>query len=170
MRRSLGRGGSREARFVGLLSILILSFCAACNKAPAETAYTPPQTMGADGDWQSYVDPPLIEAALAKTLNPSLATPEGAVVKFLSSRLRGDAGWKQAMAEPISSKAQRSLDEWDDWDLQRFQLKARRLDNQASALVRVYFEIRYGDDQDSGEDEFDLVNDNGDWRVRSPPA
>ncbi len=162
--------GSPAVRSLAVLSFLVLSLCTACGNAPAETAYTPPQATGASGDWQNYVDAPIVDAAGAKGMNPGLETPEGAVVKFLSSRLRGDAGWKQAMAEPITRSAQSSLDEWDEWELQRFQLKARRLDDQASALVRVYFEIRYGDDEDSGEDEFDLVQQDGAWRVRSPPA
>jgi hypothetical protein len=134
------------------------------------TPYTPPAvTAGSDG-WETYADAPMVDAAAAKNLDPAPDSPEAAVVKYLAGRVRGDDAWRDALVASPSNRAERALDEWEEWEVHRFQLQGRKATGADSYYVRTFFEIAVGDDTDEGEDEFEVVREAGGWRVSQPPA
>lgn len=156
-------------------SVLLLA-TAACgggggaSGSGGATPYTPPAaTAGADG-WETYADAPMVDASAARGLDPAPDSPEAAVVKFLASRVRGDDAWEGAMVASPSDRAKRSLSEWDEWELARFQLRGRKATGADSYYVKTFFEIAVDGDTDEGEDEFEVVREDGGWRVATPPS
>ena len=153
-----------------LLLILAISLTA-CSGSGGP--YTAPATTAGDDGWQMYVDAPTVDADDAERLDPEpLDSPEAAVVKFLASHVRGDDQWKQTRPVNMGDRGQRAFDQWQDWDLESFQLRGRKPYGDGSrAWVRVHFVISANGDTDEGEDEFDVVNlPTLGWRVASPPT
>lgn len=167
------RRGIRET--AGTTAAIALAIvAAACGGGGAgaggETPYSPPATTAGDDGWEIYSDAPMVDAAAARDLNPAPDSPEAAVVKFLASRVRGDDAWREAMVASPSGRAERALAEWDEWELRRFQLRARKPASPTTHYVETWFEIAVGGDTDEGEDEFEVVQEGGGWRISSPPA
>ena len=138
---------------------------------PTESKYTAPfsEPPGDDG-WEIYTAGAMVDAEAAAWLNPIPDSPEAAVVKFLASHARGDAEWEKAVVADPSDRAQRALDEWREWGLNRFQLQGKKETGPDSYYVKTFFEIAVGDDTDEGEDEFEVVREGDGWRVAVPPA
>ena len=159
-------------RSLGILvsALCIIVFCLFCS-----TSYKPyeaPEKKDLGENTFEYVDSPLYEGSDAEAFNPELGTPEAVVVKFLSSRARGDKVWEETVAPPEerNDRLNRILNKWNDWKLTKWQLKRLEIDDD-EALLMVYFEIIYdGDKTDDGEDEFELELVNGVWMIKYPPA
>lgn len=159
---------SRNLTPAGLsLALLLL---AACGNGDPGTPYTPPATTDAGDGWSSYVEAPLVDKKNANGLDPVLDTPEGAVVKFLASRVRGDRVWRKAMVSNLSESAEGAIEEWNEWSLEKFQLRGRREVDPNRLWIRAYFEIKVGGSSDSGEDEFDVRRESDGWKIVQPPA
>lgn len=137
---------------------------------PTESAYLAPATQPSSNGWEIYPTAAMVDPAKAEYLNPIPDSPEAAAVKFLASRMRGDAEWEKAMVASPSDRARRSLDEWQEWQLSRFQLRGKKQTGADSYYVKTYFEIAVDGDTDEGEDEFEVVREGGGWRVASPPS
>jgi hypothetical protein len=137
---------------------------------PSESTYVAPVSQPGSDGWETYPTAGMVDAAGAEWLNPIPDSPEAAVVKFLASRMRGDDAWQGAMVSSPSDRAKRSLDEWEEWQLSRFQLRGKKETGADSYYVKTYFEIAVDGDTDEGEDEFEVVREAGGWRVASPPA
>lgn len=154
-----------------LLSILyLIVFCLSCSTS--FEPYEAPEKKDLGENTFEYVDSPLYEGSDAGAFNPDLGTPEAVVVKFLSSRARGDKIWEETVAtqEERNDRLNRILAKWDDWKLTKWQLKRLEIDDD-EALLMVYFEIIYdGTNTDDGEDEFELELVNGVWMIKYPPA
>ena len=153
-----------------ITGLLALTSCTDADSAPASSPYTPPKTEAAADGWQTYIDAPMVDRAAAEQLNPSPDSPEAAVVKFLASRARGDDVWREAMVSKSSDRIQRLLKEWDEWQLERFQLRGRKDPRTDEAYIKVFFEISVEGDTDDGEDEFEVVREGEGWRIARPPA
>lgn len=126
-------------------------------------------TAGEDG-WAIYLDAPMVDPAQAADLDPTADSPESVVVKFLASRMRGDMEWQEAIAFDSSQRIIRQLEEWDEWELERFQLRARKPADASTVLIRVFFEISVDGQTDDGEDDFVVVQKDEGWRVVSIPG
>ena len=137
---------------------------------PTESAYVAPASQPGTDGWEIYPAATMVDASKAEYLNPIPDSPEAAVVKFLASRMRGDSEWEKAMVASPSDRARRSLDEWQEWQLSRFQLRGKKETGADSYYVKTYFEIAVDGDTDEGEDEFEVVREGGGWRVASVPA
>jgi hypothetical protein len=137
---------------------------------PSESAYTPPFSQPGEDGWETSPPAAMVDAPKAEWLNPVPDSPEAAVVKFLASRVRGDDAWQGAMVSSPSDRAKRSLDEWADWELTRFQLRGKKETGPDAYYVRTYFEIAVEGDTDEGEDEFEVVREGGGWRVAGVPS
>lgn len=122
---------------------------------------------GPDG-WDAYVGAPMVDRAAAEGLDPPPETPEAAVVKFLASRLRGDDAWQGAVVPNPTDRARRGLAEWDEWQLERFQLRGRSELQAHEVRVRVFFEISV--DGDTAEDEFEVTLEGNEWRIVRVPS
>jgi hypothetical protein len=155
-----------------IAAVFAVAACTNADSTPESSslAYTPPKSeAGADG-WHRYVDAPIVDQAAAENLDPTPDSPEAAVVKFLASRARGDDAWQGAMVSNLSNRAKRALAEWDEWQLQRFQLRARKEPRPNEAYVKAFFEISVKGDTDDGEDDFELMREGNEWRISRPPA
>ena len=137
---------------------------------PTEATYVAPATEPGEDGWEIYPVAAMVDAEAARYLNPIPDSPEAAVVKFLASRVRGDDVWKGAVVSSPDDRARRALEEWDEWSLDRFQLRGRKSSGADSFFLRTYFEISVDGDTDEGEDEFEVVREGGGWRVTSPPT
>lgn len=157
---------------VAVVAVLSISFWDVAGLAALTTIpYTPPAAATPDErGWEAYEDAPVVDAATAKSINPTMDTPEGAVVRFLASRVRGDGEWKGAMVADPSDRTLRQLQQWEEWTLERFQLRARKAKDDGTAWIRVYFEISFNGRSDEGEYEFEVMREGDEWRVVSPPA
>lgn len=170
--RDMKRAGPARSGFLPAACVITaMAVLVACsNPDPTSTAYTPPATEAASDGWRRYVNAPMVDQATVGHLNPEPVSPEAAVTRFLSSRVRGDDAWKGAMVTDLSDRAGRALAEWGEWQLQRYQLRARKDPRSEQAYIRVFLEISVKGRTDSGEDEFELVREGGQWRIARPPA
>lgn len=154
--------------------LLAAGVAAAALTAPgpvrADTGWSPPGVQEAEDGWQEYVDPARIDSAAARGLKPALDTPEGAVMRYLASRLRDDRDWKSAMVDDPDRKAKKALKKWRDWTLNAAQLKARKFRGENRAYVSVWMDFTISGDNDSGTDDFTVVRQGDEWRVASPPS
>lgn len=165
------RGASRAAGTVVAVALAVVALgCGGGGGAASETPYAPPAATVGDDGWETYTNAPMVDAAAARDLNPAPDSPEAAVVKFLASRVRGDDAWREAMVASPSGRAERALAEWDEWELHRFQLRGKKPASQTTQYIKTYFEIAVDGDSDEGEDEFEVVQEAGGWRISSPPA
>lgn len=154
-----------------IAAILAMTACSEADSTPeASSAYTPPRTETAADGWSVFVDAPMVDRAAAENLDPKPDSPEAAVVKFLASRVRGDDAWRAAMVSKPSDRAKRALAEWDEWQLQRFQLRGRKEPRANEAYIKVFFEISVNGDTDDGEDEFEVMREGDEWRISRPPS
>jgi hypothetical protein len=112
----------------------------------------------------------MIDGAAARDLDPIPDSPEAAAVKFLASRVRGDTAWNGAMASDLTDRARRGLEQWDDWKLERFQLRSRQPSGSNNYWLKVYFEVSIDGDQDDGTDDFGVVRQGNGWRVFEVPS
>lgn len=133
-------------------------------------AYAPPETREGDDGWMSYIDAPEIGPQDAAGLNPAPASPEAAVVKFLASRMRGDAAWQDALVAERSGRLERQIAKWQDWQVDGFQLRGRKPTRGEGVYIKVFFRLTIDGDSDSGTDEFEVIPDGSEWRVASIPT
>ena len=112
----------------------------------------------------------MIDRGTARGLDPAPTSAEAAVVKFLASHARADDAWRDATTASPSGRSERALEEWEEWQLERFQLRGRKDLGADSAYVRVFFEISIDGRSDGGEDEFEVAREAGGWRVTQPPT
>lgn len=160
---------------MGRLCILILlifcmsTFCFSCSAS--YQSYEVPEKKDLGDNKYEYVNSPLYEGTKAGAFNPELGSAEAAVAKFLSSKARQDATWKEALIPESewSDRLKRKLEDWKNWKITKWQLKGLQIDN-SRAYLTVYFEIEYDGETDDGEDEFELVLKNGVWMVLYPPT
>lgn len=154
-----------------LAAILAMTACSEADSTPETSSpYTPPRTETAADGWSVFVDAPMVDRAAAEILDPTPDSPEAAVVKFLASRARGDDAWQGSMVSDLSNRAKRALAEWDEWQVQRFQLRARKEPRPNEAYIKAFFEISVKGDTDDGEDDFELMREGNEWRISRPPA
>jgi hypothetical protein len=137
---------------------------------PSESTYVAPVSQPGSDGWETYPTAAMVEASKAEWLNPVPDSPEAGVDKFLACGVRGDDAWQGAMVSSPSDRAKRSLDEWADWELARFQLRGKKETGPDAYYVRTYFEIAVEGDTDEGEDEFEVVREGGGWRVAGVPS
>ena len=116
-------------------------FVVACGAGSVPETTLLPLEVSVVGTTETYSNAPMVDRAMAQSLNPAPDSPEAAVVKFLASRLRGDGAWKDALASPMSERGRRSIEEWEDWEVKRFQLRSRSETSQDAVWVTVYFEV-----------------------------
>lgn len=152
------------------LAVLAIVACGGSEATPPGTSYTPPEVTAEEGGAETYVEAPMIDASAARGLNPIPDSPEAAVVKFLASRVRGDDAWKDAMTADPSDRGKRGLETWDEWKLERFQLRERQPSGSNSYWITVYFEISIGGDTDDGTDEIGVSREGDGWRVFEVPS
>lgn len=153
-----------------ITGFLVLTASTEADSTRASSSYTPPGTEAAADGWLTYVGAPMVDRAAAEELDPAPDSPESAVVKFLASRARGDDAWREAIVSDPSGRTQRALGAWDEWQLERFQLRGRKDPRSDEAYIKVFFEISVEGDTDDGEDEFEVIREGDEWRVARPPA
>lgn len=155
-----------------IAAVFAVTACTNADSTPESSppAYTPPKMEAEADGWHRYVDAPMVDRAAAENLDPPPDSPEAAVVKFLASRVRGDDAWRAAMVSKLSDRAKRALAEWDEWQLQRFQLRGRKEPRANEAYIKVFFEISVNGDTDDGEDEFEVMREGDEWRISRPPS
>ena len=161
---------ARRSRHYGALLVVAALVLGGCESGPETSPYTPPSTRPAADGGTAYVDPPMVDRAVAAALDPQLGSPEAAVVKFLASHVRGDERWRDAIAPASAASAERALATWSEWPLQRFQLRGRDEASGGRMRVRAWFEIVADGATDDGEDEFELALVDGTWRIARPPT
>ncbi|MDF1670541.1 MAG: hypothetical protein P1U83_13085 [Roseovarius sp.] len=153
-----------------ILKALILSVTLGFSGAVvAQSGFTPPEVTAGENGWETYVDAPQIEKSTAGNLNPDLSTPEGAVVLFLASRVRGDKDWQDAMVSSPDRKGKKAIKDWKDWTLNAAELKGRKI-KQDRGYVSVWMDFTISGESDSGTDDFTVVREGDEWRVASPPS
>jgi len=134
------------------------------------TDYSPPRTQERDDGWLIYVDAADIGPELAADLNPSPASPEAVVVKFLASRMRGDSLWQETLVADRSSRLQRKIAKWQEWTVAGFQLRGRKAARSDGVYVKVFFRVSIDGDNDEGTDEFQVVSEADGWRIADIPS
>jgi len=141
------------------------------------TAWTPPKTEpGADG-WERYVDAPTLTPATAVGFTPGFDTPEGALLSFYASRMRGDDAWRSALADEKNpafgpgdlARLNRKLDNSKDWKYLEVRLVGKKPDDE-ELWIKIYMKVGIGGKIDDGEDEATLVLVGGRWYVLSIPT
>lgn len=137
--------------------------------AGAESAFTPPAVETGENGWEDYIEPPMIDKTSARGLQPALDSAEGAVVRYLASRVRNDRDWRGAMTSDPDRKARKALKQWKSWTLNAAQIKARKL-KENRGYIRVWMDFTISGDNDSGTDDFTVIREGGGWRVASPPS
>ena len=158
-----------RASFKVLTALMFLIFCFACSQS-AKT-YNAPEKKDLGENNYEYIDSPLYAASEAGAFDPELGSAEEAVAKFLSSRVRGDEAWKDALIPEVEwdDRLKSKLEDWAEWKILKWQLK-RIVINGNRAGLTVYVELEYKGDTDDGEDEFELIKKNGVWRIFYPPT
>jgi hypothetical protein len=137
-----------------------------------EVAYSPPGTRAGEEGWLVYADAPTWDASNAAGLRPGNASPEAAVVHYLASRVRGDRRFGEVLPPPDApgGRLTRGLAEHDRWTFLGFRLVARKDREDGSAWVKVWMQISFEGDVDSGQDEFTVHRIDGVWVVTDVPT
>jgi hypothetical protein len=145
--------------------------------APPAAPWTPPKTEpGADG-WERYVDVPTLTPATAAGFTPGFDTPEGALLSFYASRMRGDDAWRSALADEKNpafgpgdlARLNRKLDNSRDWKYLEVRLVGKKSKDE-ELWIKIHMKIEIGGQIDGGEDEATLVSVGGRWYVLSIPT
>ena len=154
-----------------ILTALLISsaFCFPSGLA-ADTAYSPPTIAQGEGGWQSYVEPLMLDRDSAAGLTPAPDTPEATVVRFLSSRIRGDSAWQQSMVADPGRKTKKALKKWKNWTLKAAQLQSRKPKGDNRFCVRVWFDLSIDGKSETGSDDFTVTREANGWRISELPS
>ena len=160
----------RKLYLATLLIFLVLIISYAC--ANSFQNYKAPERQETGENKFEYVDSPVYEGSDAGTFDPELGSVEAAVVKFLSSKNRQDEVWKAALVpeKEWTDRLNRKLEDWENWEILKWQLRRVEFINENRAFLTVYFEIDVEGDTHEGEDEFELVKKNEVWLILYPPT
>lgn len=145
--------------------------------APATPAWTPPKTAPGDDGWETYVDAPTLTPATAAGFTPGFDTPEGALLSFYASRMRGDDAWRSALADEKTpaigpgdlARLNRKLDHSQNWKYLEIRLVGKKSKDE-ELWIKIYLKVQIGRKLDGGEDEATLVFVGGRWYVVSIPT
>lgn len=145
--------------------------------ATPATAWTPPKTEPGEDGWERYVDAPTLTPATATGFTPGFDTPEGALLSFYASRMRGDDAWRLALADDKTphvgpgdlARLNRKLDNSKDWRYLEVRLVGKKADDE-ELWIKIHMKVEIGGKLDDGEDEATLMKVNGRWYVLSIPT
>ncbi|MEM8961803.1 MAG: hypothetical protein AAGD38_10005 [Acidobacteriota bacterium] len=159
----------KRSLFPSLL-VLIAVACGAAS-GPTETTLPDMSTVAAEDGWERYDEPKRYVVADVATVNPSLGSPEAAVVKYLASKSRGDELWREAMVPGWEDNGRlvRQQARTATWKVLSFELRARKPTGN-DLWVKTHVELEIDGDRDGGEDEFELTQVDGVWRISRPPV
>lgn len=135
--------------------------------APAEpitdgggwTPYSPPRTRPGEDGWLLYQGSPTWDASTAVDLRPGNGSAEAAVVHYLASRVRGDRRFDEVLpaADNCGGRLTRALSEHDSWTFHAFRLVGRKELEPGALWIKIWMQISFEGDMDSGEDEFSVL-------------
>lgn len=145
--------------------------------SPATPAWTPPKTHPGDDGWERYVDAPTLTPTTAAGFTPGFDTPEGALLSFYASRMRGDDAWRSALANEKTpafgpgdlARLERKLEKSKDWKYLEVRLVGKKSKDE-ELWIKIYMKVEIGGQLDGGEDEATLVFVDGRWYVFSIPT
>ena len=149
----------------------------AAGPATGNSAWAPPKTEPGDDGWERYVDAPTLTPATAAGFTPGFDTPEGALLSFYASRMRGDDAWRSALADEKNpafgpgdlARLNRKLDKSRDWKYLEVRLVGKKPDDE-ELWIKIYMKVEIGGQLDDGEDEATLVRVGGRWYVLAIPT
>lgn len=135
--------------------------------------FVPPSTRPGEDGWEEYVDAEPLTPEQAVGCAPGTATPEGALLHFYASRMRGDDRWEEVMIPERGRRLERKLKELATWRFLEVKLVARTVPPDMPDWVRIKLafriEVRPGK-VDSGEDDAGVQQVDGAWRVGRIPT
>lgn len=125
-----------------------------------------------DYKWGKYENPLMITEDNASTIDNFENTPESIVTYFYASKIRKDNKWEKVLPneDNRSERLKRKLITYEDWTIVRFQLVSKTEYSKDNLWVKVFFEIEYNGQKDSGTDEVTIKLINGKWIITSVPT
>ena len=123
-------------------------------------------------EWEIYEKPLMISKTNANTINAFENTPESIVSYFYASKIRNDKKWQKVIPalENRSEKLKRNLIKYERWNISRFQLRSKTEFEKNKLWVKIFFEIEYDGQKDSGTDEVTLHLIDGVWIIVGVPT
>ena len=139
--------------------------------APALSVYEAPKTKPKDKDgWLNYLDPPSYDAQSVSGVFPGTASPEAAVVHYLASRVRGDKRYRETLSASCDRRCASKLEDHDQWTFLAFRLVGKKEYAPGKLWVKVWFQIEYEGQRDDGEDDFEVLEEAGAYRILYVPT
>jgi hypothetical protein len=134
--------------------------------------YAPPDVRPGENGWSLYENAPTWRADTVAGLRPGNTSAEATVVHYLASRVRGDRAFAEVLPLGITGdeRMQRKLAEHDQWTFRAFRLVGRKEAESGELWIKVWMQISCEGDEDSGEDEFTVLCNEGTCLVTSVPT
>jgi len=125
-----------------------------------------------DYTWEKYENPLMITEDNVSTIDNFENTPESIVTYFYASKIRKDNKWEKVLPneDNRSERLKRKLIAYEEWTIVRFQLVSKTEYSKDNLWVKVFFEIDYYGQKDSGTDEVTIKLINGKWIITSVPT
>jgi len=160
--------------YVGLIALLM-----ACGskKTVTENKQDSTSTQVPSEQVNSQVESSLsplteITADNAKSVTSFENTPESVVTYFFASKIRTDNEWEKVCLpkEKRSDKFTRGLKEYDSWIFTKYKYVDTKEFEKNKLWVKIYMEITFKGDSDSGEDEVTVELVDGKWLITEVPT
>ena len=133
--------------------------------------------------WHVYDQPIALNAGNVEGLAPGQQTPEAATVHFFASLIRNDQRHTE-VSLASSERVSHAIEEYAEWEFVAIELRRRQTGNPERSswvreysevagdvvVIKLYFEILYDGQSDTGEDDVTLQLIDGRWVVVAPPT
>jgi hypothetical protein len=125
-----------------------------------------------DDDWILFENILTIDSTNAYSINDFENTPESIVMFFYASKIRNDDEWKQVLPEESerSERLSRKLEEYENWIFTKFKLVSKMEYEKNKTWIKIFMEIEFDSQQDSGTDEVTVEFIDGKWIITSVPT
>ncbi len=161
---------------LALVALFATALQLGCSKrtdqqSGSNSSFEIPESELANG-WLVYAESAELREADVADMTPGNSSPEAAVSHYMASRIRGDRRFEEVLPSDSqrSSRLTRGLEEHDSWTFTAFRLVQRQAEDSGEIWVKVFFEISYEGDVDSGTDEFTVRKEGSVWVIVEVPT
>ena len=121
---------------------------------------------------EKYENSQLITIENAHKIDSLKNTPASIVTYFYASKIRKDNKWKKVipLEENRSERLKRKLITYSKWTITQFKLVSKTSYEKDKLWIKVFFEIEYKGQKDSGTDDVTVELINGKWVITSVPT
>nr|NQU93582.1 hypothetical protein [Bacteroidota bacterium] len=122
--------------------------------------------------WTDCTPPVLIDSLTAIQINDYENSPESIVAYFYASQIRKDNKWDEVIT-PMQKRSDvliEKLNAYVEWNFKKVRLISKCEYSPGQMWIRIFMEVGFNGQIESGEDDVSLTKVDGRWVIASVPT